>query len=66
MGPLYNKKNIGAGFIVIGSILLLFIIGEFAIKAAFGFIALMCIDHGLKLMGNESLIQMIKRWVKSY
>lgn len=64
MGTLYHNKNIGAAFVLMGSILLMMIAGELAIKLVFIFLALMCIDYGLRLMGNESLLQMIKRWLK--
>lgn len=60
MGPLYHNKNIGAAFVLMGSILLIMVAGELAIKLLFIFLALMCIDYGLRLMGNRSLMQMIK------
>ena len=62
---LYHHKNVGAGFVVMGSILLVLIAGELAVKLVFIFLALMCIDYGLRLMGNESLVQMIKRLLNS-
>lgn len=65
MRTLYHHKNVGAAFVVMGSILLVLIAGEFAIKALFVFLALMCVDYGLRLMGNESLLQMVKRWLNS-
>ena len=65
MGTLYNNKNIGAAFVLMGSILLIMVVGELAIKFLFMFLALMCIDHGLRLMEQESLIKMIRRWLNS-
>lgn len=63
MGTLYHNKNIGAAFVLMGSILLMMVVGELVIKLAFIFLSLMCIDYGLRLMGNESLIKMVKRWL---
>ena len=65
MRPLYHEKNIGAACVVLGSVLLLMVAGELAIKLVFISISLMCIDYGLRLIGNESLVQMIKRWINS-
>jgi hypothetical protein len=65
MRRLYDNKNVGAAFVVMGSILLLLIAGEFAIKSLFIVLAFMCIDYGLRMMGNESLVQMIKKWLNS-
>ena len=65
MRTFYHPKNIGAGLVVIGSVLLVFIAGELVIKLIFIFLSLMCIDYGLRLMGNESLIKMIRRQLNS-
>ncbi|MFT6765856.1 MAG: xanthine/uracil permease [Alteromonas naphthalenivorans] len=65
MGNLYNNKNIGTAFVVLGSVLLLAIAGEFLIKSLFIVLALVCVDYGLRMMGNESLLQMIKKWLNS-
>jgi xanthine/uracil permease len=65
VGNLYNNKNIGTAFVVLGSVLLLAIAGEFLIKSLFIVLALVCVDYGLRMMGNESLLQMIKKWLNS-
>ncbi len=65
MGTLYHNKNIGAAFVLMGSILLIMLAGEWVIKLLFIFLSLMCIDYGLRLMGNGSLMQMVRRWLNS-
>jgi len=65
MGTFYNNQNVGAAFVIMGSILFFLVAGELAFKLVFSALALMCIDYGLRLMGNESLLTMVRRWVRS-
>ena len=63
MGYMYNQKNVGVVFVVMGSVLLILVAGEFAFKLIFTFLALICVDYGLRLMGQPPFMVWVQGWL---
>ena len=57
-----SSQNVGMVFVVMGGILFFLVAGELAIKAAFIFLSLVCVDYGLRLMGRPSLRVTVQEW----
>jgi hypothetical protein len=62
MKYVYNQKNVGVAFVIMGGFLFFLVAGELAIKLLFILLSLVCIDYGLRLMGNPSLWVTIQSW----
>lgn len=63
MKYVYNQKNVGVAFVIMGGFLFFLVAGEFAIKLLFIFLSLVCVDYGLRLMERPSLWITVQGWI---